>query len=86
MFVAIFFLYGLWIEEERIAEKYKTELTKRLLFFFFFFSRQNGKRPSRNLLHLEIPDVQLQISKTIYRLDKQIPPNSPQKRNDNQNS
>lgn len=32
-----FFFYGLWIEEERIAEKYKTELTKRLLFFFFFF-------------------------------------------------
>lgn len=54
--------------------------------FFSFFLRQNGKRPSRNLLHLEIPDVQLQISKTIYRLDKQIPLIPLQKRNDNQNS
>lgn len=42
MFVAIFFLYGLWIEEERIAEKYKTELTKRLLFFFFTPKRQTS--------------------------------------------
>lgn len=64
MFVAIFFLYGLWIEEERIAEKYKLDFEMTLV--LFFFSRQNSKRPSRNLLNLEIPDVQLQISKTIY--------------------
>lgn len=38
MFVAIFFLYGLWIEEERIAEKYK------LNFEMFFYAKTANVR------------------------------------------
>lgn len=70
MFVAIFsfFFMGCGLKRRELLKNTKLNLPNdSCSFFFFFFSRQNGKRPSRNLLNLEIPDVQLQISKTIYR-------------------